>query len=328
LFIILSTVLKKFSQSSWYNSITLIASVLFLAHPVHTEVVANIKCRDELLSLLFSFLTLWFMLKYIELNKTAHVLFAVISFAFALLSKEIAVVFMLIIPLTFYFFTDTPLKKIIRSMIPLLVVTIVFIAVRQMIIGKTTVDVVYAKTLLNVSFAFMTPGQKYATITYTLGWYLKLVFFPQQLTWDYYPYHVPIMEWGNTLVLLSFVVMIFLLVVGLKGLKTKNFLSYCILFYLIPLSITSNILFPVGAFMGERFLYASTLGFALMLAYLIVVKPKPIFKTIFSKPLLFLIPVLALYSFKTIDRNKAWKDTFTIIETDVKTSANSAKSTG
>jgi len=136
------------------------------------------------------------------------------------------------------------------------------------------------------------------------------------------------MEWGNALVLLSFAVMILFIVVGLKGLKTKNFSSYCILFYLIPLSITSNILFPVGAFMGERFLYVSTLGFTLMIAYLIVIKPKPFFKTIFSKPFLFLIPVLAVYSFKTIDRNKAWKDTFTIIETDVKTSANSAKSTG
>ncbi|MGQ0827531.1 MAG: tetratricopeptide repeat protein [Bacteroidota bacterium] len=328
LFIILSALLKKFPQHSWYNSIPFIATLLFLAHPIHTEVVANIKCRDELLSLLFSFLTLWFMLKYLELNNTVSVLYAIVCFSLALLSKEIAVVFMLIIPLTFYFFTDVPLKKIIRSMLPLLIITIAFIAVRQMIIGKTTDDVVYAKTLLNDSFAFMTPGQKYATITYTLGLYLKLVFFPQQLTWDYYPYHVPIMEWGNPLVLLSLALMILFIVAGLKGLKTKNFLSYCILFYLIPLSITSNILFPVGAFMGERFLYASTLGFTLMIAYLMVVKPKPIFKTIFSRSWLFLIPVLALYSFKTIDRNKAWKDTFTIIETDVKTSANSAKSTG
>jgi len=62
LFIILSALLKKFSQSSWYNSIPFIASVLFLAHPVHTEVVANIQFLDELLSLPFSFIRLWFML--------------------------------------------------------------------------------------------------------------------------------------------------------------------------------------------------------------------------------------------------------------------------
>lgn len=328
IFIILSELLKKYPEYSWYNSIPFIASILFLAHPIHTEVIANIKCRDEILSLLFSLLTLWLLLKYLNTKKIVVLFFSFVCYALALLSKEIAVVFMLIIPLTFYFFTDASLKKIILSVIPLLVTAIIFITVRQAIIGRTSVDTVFAKNLLNDSFAFMTPGQKYATIFYTFGMYLKLIFFPHPLTWDYYPYHIPIMEWSSILVLFSFVLMLIFIVIGLKGLKNKTFISYCILFYLVPLSLTSNILFPVGAFMGERFLYASTLGFTLMIAYLIVMKPKPVFKTVFSKPLLFLIPVLALYSFKTINRNKAWKDTFTIVETDVKTSANSVKSNG
>ncbi|MBA3705736.1 MAG: tetratricopeptide repeat protein [Bacteroidetes bacterium] len=327
-FIILSEFLKKYPQRNWYTSISFIATILFLAHPIHTEVVANIKCRDEIMSLLFSLLTLWFLIKYFNLNKTLFLFLSAFCFSLALLSKEIAIVFILIIPLTFYFFTDIPIKKIILSILPLVMIAIIFIVTRQMIIGRTSVDTVFAKSLMNDSFVYMNPSQKYATITYTLGMYLKLTFFPHPLTWDYYPYHIPIMEWSNILVLISFALMIFFIVVGLKGLKNKNFLSYCILFYLIPLSITSNILFPVGAFMGERFLYASTLGFTMVIAYLMIVKPKPIFKTIFAKPLLFLIPVLALYSFKTINRNKAWKDTFTIVETDVKTSANSVKSNG
>jgi hypothetical protein len=38
--------------------------LLFIAHPIHTEVVGNIKSRDELLCFLFSFLSIHFILKY------------------------------------------------------------------------------------------------------------------------------------------------------------------------------------------------------------------------------------------------------------------------
>ncbi len=168
--------------------------------------------------------------------------------------------------------------------------------------------------------------QKYATIVFTLGLYIKLLFFPHPLTWDYYPYHIQIMEWSDLLVLLSLIICLVLIIIGIKGLKNKSFLSYCVFLFFIPLSLTSNILFPIGTFMSERFIFASSLGFALIIAYLLNVKPGKFFKIIFKKPIIVLIPVLFLYSFKTIDRNKAWKNSFVLIETDVKTSANSAKS--
>lgn len=96
--------------------------------------------------------------------------------------------------------------------------------------------------------------------------------------------------------------------------------------FLIPLSLTANILFPVGVFLGERFIYISSLGFVLLIAYLMIAKPNKFFKKIFVQPLWFLIPILCLYSFKTFDRNKAWKNNFTLYQTDVMTSFNSAHS--
>ena len=41
---------------SFNRLVALIATILFLAHPVHVEVVANIKSRDELLSECFVFI--------------------------------------------------------------------------------------------------------------------------------------------------------------------------------------------------------------------------------------------------------------------------------
>ena len=50
--------------------IPFIAALLFAAHPLHTEVVANIKSRDEILSLLFVLLTAICVYKYVRNNST------------------------------------------------------------------------------------------------------------------------------------------------------------------------------------------------------------------------------------------------------------------
>src|SRR4026208_1175713 len=67
LFIVLSRVFK--TRNFFFP---LVVSLFFIAHPVHTEVVANIKSRDELLSFLNVLLMLWFSLKYIDFKKPIH----------------------------------------------------------------------------------------------------------------------------------------------------------------------------------------------------------------------------------------------------------------
>ncbi|MCK5029515.1 MAG: hypothetical protein KAR57_07770, partial [Bacteroidales bacterium] len=52
LFILLERLFSNHKSDKWYWSLPFVASLLFLAHPIHTEVVANIKGRDEILSLL------------------------------------------------------------------------------------------------------------------------------------------------------------------------------------------------------------------------------------------------------------------------------------
>jgi protein O-mannosyl-transferase len=326
IFVLLSKLLDKYPHKKWYITIPFIATILFIAHPVHTEVVANIKSRDEIFSLLFSLLTLWFMWKYLDSKKLSFLIYSCVLFSLALFSKESSLVFIAIIPLTFYYFTNHSPKKIILSSVPLVIILIAFMILRMIVIARTGSSVVQTKDLMVHSFFDMNIMQKYATITYSLGLYVKLLIFPHPLTWDYYPYHITTMEWTNISVLLSFGIYLFLIYIAFKGLKHKNYFSWGIFIFLISISITSNILFPIGAFMCERFLFAASLGFTMIIAYLIVVKPGNYLKNLFSKPYILLIPLLALYSLKTITRNKAWKNSFTLFETDVITSSNSAKS--
>jgi len=327
LYIILFELFRKKFQTHWYLSIPFMATLLFIAHPIHTEVVANIKSRDELMAFLFSLIAMFLIIKYLDTGKMLYLILSPIIFFLALLSKETAITFIVIIPLAFYFFTPHTLKKIISTISPLVATGIFFIILRQIIIHKTDSNLPVVVDLMNDSFAKMNGAEKYATIMYTLGLYVKLLFYPHPLTWDYYPYHIPIMEWSKPLVLLSLLVYVFLSYVAIKGLKKKTFFSFCFLVFLIPLSLTSNILFPIGAFMSERFLFVSTLGFTLFIAYLMSVKPDGFSKVFFKVPYLILVPVLCLYSFKTIDRNKAWKNTDTLVRTDIKVSYNSGRST-
>ena len=138
------------------------------------------------------------------------------TFFLALLSKEITVIFILIIPLFIYFFKDIPLKKLVLSALPLFAVTLAFIVLRQSAVGQTSIVAVKSNDLVNNTFAGMNVSQKYATIFYTLGLYVKLIFIPHPLTYDYYPYYIPIMNWSDFGVIFSILIYLFLLFIAFK----------------------------------------------------------------------------------------------------------------
>jgi len=81
-----------------------VSCLLFAIHPIHTEVVANIKSRDELLSLLFIVCSFIFAFRYMKFFKRADLILFFILFSLALLSKEYAITLILLLPLTFFIF--------------------------------------------------------------------------------------------------------------------------------------------------------------------------------------------------------------------------------
>lgn len=325
LFLVLERLFQNYKTDKWYFSFPFIASILFLTHPIHTEVVANIKGRDEILSLLGALLTMFFAIKYIDKQKIYFLILGFISFLFALFSKEVAVTFLAIIPLSIYFFVDTKnkSKQIIINLIPLLIASAIYFYVRGVVIGKISFEP--SHELMNNSFLGMTISEKFATIFYTLLLYIKLLVFPHPLTYDYYPYHIHVMNWADIWPIIAFFFYLGIGIYALIGFRNKNIVSFGILFYLIALSPMSNILFPIGVFMNERFVYAASIGFVIILAYFLTEKFPFWLKNKNAGIFIFLI-ISILFSLKTISRNKVWQNDFTLFTTDVKTSENSAKS--
>jgi len=80
------------------------AALLFAAHPLHTEVVANIKSRDEILNLFFGTLALYAWARWLERPAFRWLAAALGSYFLALLSKESAVVLLPVFPLAGWFF--------------------------------------------------------------------------------------------------------------------------------------------------------------------------------------------------------------------------------
>ena len=326
IFIIFSKLTSSSSSKNYFLSLPLICSLLFIFHPVHTEVVSNIKGRDELLALIFSLAALLFTINNHNSIKIKYLLLAGISFFLALLSKENAIIFALIIPLTVYFFTKSSSKKIFVIEIPLLLSASLFLYIRYKVLGE--MSSAPSGELMNNPFLFASVPQKYATIFYTLGVYFRLMFFPHPLTFDYYPYHIELVNLTNIWVIISLMVYVLLIVITISGFRKKTILSYGILLYLLPLILVSNLIFNLGTFMNERFAYFSSLGFCIIIAwFLAYILPGILNKSICRIIIpIFLLFFLILYSTKTISRNKAWENDFTLFTTDVKISSNSAKS--
>lgn len=333
IFNILTRLFRDYQTKFWYFSIPFLTSLIYLAHPIHTEVVANIKGRDEIMTLLGSLLAMWYTLKYLDFKKLKYLLYSFIAFFLAFLSKENTITFLAIIPFAVVFFTHHKLKDTIVAMVPLLVASIIFLIIRQNILGSFSTPV--ARELMNNPFLNASGSEKYASIFYTLLLYLKLLIFPHPLTYDYYPKQIPIIGWDDWRAITSLLIYIALLVIASIGLykalfknQRNNVIAFSIWFFLASLSVVSNLVFPVGTFMNERFIFISSFSFALILAWLISEKLRLKIENLAKyKRVASILVVILLFSYtvKSVTRNTAWKDDPTLFTTDVETSTESAK---
>ncbi len=327
--------LKTNKQAGYATFIALVTAFLYITHPIHTEAVANIKGRDEIMTFLGSILALYFSFTGYRYQKTYYHFLAGIVFLIALFSKENAITFLAVTPLAFYVFTRASADKILIYTLPYIIGAAIFLSVRGLILGwdfgGTPMELMNNPFLKIVDnrYVELALGEKLATILYTWGKYLVLLVFPHPLTHDYYPRHIDIMSFGNPWVLLSALAYIVMGVYALIRLPKRDHIAFGILFYLLTFSIVSNLVFPIGTNMSERFLYMPSLGFCLVIAillYRLAARNEQI-KSFRSLQLSLIIVGIVglLLAGKTVIRNAVWKDNFTLFTTDVNVSKNSAK---
>ncbi len=309
--------------SGYLNILPLLITLLFIAHPLHTEVVDSIKNRDELMVFLFGLSSLYFALKYFDNKKIAYVLLSVLFLWFAYLSKETAIIFLPIIPVTIYFFKPVKLSRISFAIIILIIAYVLFVVVRRILLQSASPIIrpfIFTENPLYYVRPFM---HRFIPALYIIWYYLKLFIIPYPLS-CYYGYDtIPIANLGNPFVWISFLIYLGLAVYALLNLKKKDILSFGILIYLIGILPFSNLYKPAPGIVAERFAYTASLGFCIIVAIILLrifkipFQAKTIIRKFKPQFIIVIVAILGLYSVLTISRNNDWKDVSTLYRRDV-----------
>lgn len=291
-----------------HHDIAFLASLIFLVHPIHTEVVANVKSRDEILSFLFIVLTFIYIFKFEELKKIKSLFFGLLFFFLALLSKEWGITLVVLIPIALFIFRKYSIGESIKSSLPYFAVAVFYMILRYSFVGAGKQGEI--TEVLNNPYVYATPIQKLATEIFVLIKYLRLLIFPHPLSADYSWKTIPYSNFGDAFVWLSIFVHIGLIYYLFAFLRKRNWIAFAIAFYLSHLFLVSNLAMPIGATMGERLIYHSSLGFVMVAAFGLLMLLQKIKTELENKKRLYVVLFLLLavpMGYKTIARNPNWE---------------------
>ncbi len=341
LFLVMLRMLQAESSEPYAYFVAFCTALIFAIHPVHVEVVANVKGRDEIMTLFLSLAALYVSLRDHEkgFNIIFQILIAVLFFL-ALMAKEMAAVFLPIVAISYFVFHKLNIIQSLLKTLPFLAGFIVFMIIRQMVLGSASDTSAVSMEWMNNPFLKyeggylvpMTDSEKYGTIFSTLGKYLGLLVFPVTLTHDYYPNSIPMRTFSDSEASLPLLMYLVLIGVGIWGVLKRKHFAYGIAFFLISLLLVSNIIFPIGVNMAERFLFMPSVGFCFVVSILLyrlcewMNDKKKITAYSQFQPAMIALSIIFLAScFKSYTRSLDWKDNFSLFEADWMKSENSAK---
>ncbi len=311
---------------------------LFLIHPIHTEVVANIKSRDEILAMIFGVSSLIFFLNFLgkPKNNLVYGVVTLVMLIFSFLSKENGITFVGILLLIAYFKNSERINPYFKYGLPIFG-GVVLLAIRYYVYSDGVFE--NNATELLESFQYKEDGfvgnplhdasgfmQILPNVFNILIKDIGLMVFPITLVHDYGFSHSTVVGWSNLLVIISVLFHLGLLYFVIREFKKKSILLFGILFYFITLSVYLHIIQVGPDYMGERFLFISSLGFIIAIVALLerITKTsfsagaESIFKNDKAKVAMGIIGLLFVLGFvKTINRNKAWESNKVLFETDI-----------
>ncbi|NQT23289.1 MAG: tetratricopeptide repeat protein [Candidatus Omnitrophica bacterium] len=294
--------------SSSNKSIALTASLLWLIHPIHTQCTSYISGRADLLCVTFILLAVY---AYINAKKRY---LPIIFFLLALISKEPAI----ITPLLFlaYDAVATPRGKegykysrnAFRRYLPYIVIVIVFLIVRSSIRFP---GAPFADAKVDLYSRLLTSGRAIIILLGLLVWPFGLNM-SRNIPWE--------LTLINAKVFASVAALFALFIYTVSIRRKEKVIFFGILWFFIAYIPMANI-FPVNANVSEHWMYLPSIGFFLIVSYLIWDK---LFK---YKYLSFAVSasLVIFYGTLTVLRNFDWKNEVTFYEKTLKSTPNSAR---
>lgn len=304
-----------------------LSCLLFAAHPIHTEVVANIKSVDEILAFCFFLSSMLVLFQFHKNKKKTWFFLSLLLFFLGFLCKESMLSYIGIIPLSLVFFKEFSLKKAIGQSLWYLIPFFVYLSLRVKALGTISGDKTVA-SIDNMLMAAPNEAVRLATAIKIMGLYLWKLVFPHPLVNDYSLKEIAFVSFASWETWLSLAIYAFLIYHLFKWWKNRAILNFGIGFFLVSIVLYSNIFLTIGTSFGERLLFVPSLGFCIVLAYLLIqlLNEKPLENINWTgKAFILVAGITLIYGFKTIDRNQAWENNFSLYATDVENCPNSAR---
>lgn len=310
----------------WYNDypkiLLLFVGVLFLVNPIHTEVVCNLKSRDELLALIFILLTLIQVSKYNEKPSLKWIILSAISSLLALMSKENAVMVAPFVPLAFYSVYKADWKQVVKFSSGIFLAALTYFFIRILVLDSSQLP--EEQFIINNAYVNTSIFERIGNSAFLLILYLCKVFIPYHLTWDYSYNTLHFYSLSSLPALLSVLTLVLafsFLIWKRKCIRNSLFLVVGFVLFLITVL---NLFVLIGANFAERFLFVpsvfSTMFFVVILHELIERKKLGI-KTTYA----LLALVCFTYAVITVNREADWKDNESLFLASLKTNPESVR---
>jgi len=315
------------SEQSFY--IASLAALIFLILPVHSEVVNNVKSRDELLCFSFGLLSLLQSLKYLKSLAKRDIALALLYFVLSLLSKKTSMTLIALIPFTLAYFKAFKVKKLaIISSLGVLcyAIPILFKKIFLNKENKIREFLEFENPLFGDTYSFL---DRIPVGFASVGNYLEMILFPTDLS-CYYGYdQVPILGWGSLKVWLSILAISGILYTIVYFWKRNKLISFGLIWFLVSISMFTNIVKPVVGIIADRFAFLPSAGIAIALAAGLYSFSQTVYfkKKSGVKIILYLMCaiIFGLSWNKVVKRNSKWYDKETLYKNDVKIAPKSAK---
>jgi hypothetical protein len=309
------------------QTIAFVTVLIFISHPVHAGVVNSLKSRDNLLSMIFVFLALKSYLNYEEHKQKTALLKVVLFFIIGLMCKLDAINLIFILPAISFIVYERKWKRtILLFVVFFFIYTLFFNQILNYFIPiedlTSEQTVMYTENPLPyINSIWSTTGLTVITI-----WkYLSFMLIPTGY-YFYFGYNqIPVLPLYNLLVLFKLAVIISILLTALFMYKKEKLLSLSIFLFFATLAYCANLIIPVQGIVADRYAFIASFWFCAALAILLIrISSSPKITSFFGKKITrnkILVPVLLVILLLNISflisRNNAWKNTLTLIETDM-----------
>ena len=287
----------------------LAGALLFAAHPVHVEAVANTVGRAEPIAAVFMLAAILAWPRpggqHIRTALTA------VLFAAALLTKESAIMLPALLVLV-----DAARGDLVRHefrhwlrarALPfalLAAVAVAYLGIRAAVLGGIT------PARLDAALEVTTGGGRLLTALQAWPHYMRLLLVPVVLLADYGPRIIMPAE-GVTPRALAGAAIIAMLVIGgvVSWWRGHGGWALALLWFPVAILPVSNLLIPIGIIVAERTLYLPSLALAIAVALAL---PAIAHRVGARVPAIALAVVIALFAVRTVIRIPEWRTTNTI----------------